>query len=675
MFQTLLTLLLFTTADEMVLQTIAGPSSHGDGGPAAEALIDGPSAIATAPNGDIYFVEANAGVIRRIRDGGVERFAGTGVRLDGPRNHAAIETDLITPAALYWSTTNEELYFADAGACRIRKIDRDGIVRDVAGSGRCAGGAAAGFGPPGGGLPRERLALETDLGSVTGMALDPDGRLVFTEEDLHQLRRIDSDGYIRVVAGQGRGAFGGDGSDASYSFLNAPAGLVFDTSGNLYIADSRNCRVRRIDTANVISTIAGTGVCASRAATFSGGAAYRAAIGRSAGIAYDAANNILYLASPQQSRLLRINLDTQGIASVLGNGTQGVADFTRGPNQFALTEPAGVAVAPDGSILVAALTSFQIYRLFDSQVSAFAGRWPDESTLLRPISTCTQPDGALLILDAGTERILRRNASGELALFAGAASPTGFTSGDNGPATGAQIGTPRRIHCASNGSVYLSQADRIRVIDTEGIIRTARERIDEPVGVLLDDAGRLIYSDASAHKVYRYDFGSRTLTTLAGTGTANFSGDGGAATSATLSSPGDLAFDPSGRLLIADRANRRVRRLDFASGRIETVIGSLREYSYIDITGEVAANVGLDPIRGIAVDHQGVVYVAESTRLIAVDPAGRVSVLLGFAGEDDLGVRTQRIRAVNDLAGLNASGDGLLVAVANEGSVIRATLP
>ncbi|MBY0505434.1 MAG: hypothetical protein K2X03_16090 [Bryobacteraceae bacterium] len=659
-------------AQERRVSPVAGPSSRGDGGPATAALLDGPQAVAVDRNGDTYFTETQAGVIRRVRqsDGMVERVAGTGVRLDGPEGRQASETDLITPSALHVHSVSGELYIADSKACRIRRILADSTVRNVAGTGRCAGGGG-GFPFPGG-VSRERLALDTDLGAVSSLTTDSDGRLLFAEENLHQVRRIDADGFVRTVAGTGSGSFSGDGGLATDASLNSPTGLVFDSRSNLYIADSRNCRVRRVDSGGYIDTVAGTNTCAARSTSFSGGSTLRTALGRLAGLGYDASAHVLYAASPQQSRLLRIDLDGGRVTSVLGNGTVGVPDFSRFANQFVLSEPGGVAVRADSSVLVTAPTAYQIYRLSEGEVRAFAGRWPDESTLLRPVSTCTHADGSLLVLDAGTERVLRLDAlTGQMTVFAGAPSPTGYTSGDGGVATRAQLADPRRLLCAESGLVYLSHGSQLRVIETTGVIRSLRANLGAPTGLALDPDGRLIYADAENHRVYRYEAGSRTDTVLAGTGRAGFSGDGAAAVNAQLDSPGDLSLDAAGNLLIADRNNRRIRRLRANDGRIETIIGSQREFSFIDLTGELANDVGLDPIRGLTATRDGTIYVAEPSRLIAVDIGGRVSVLLGYAGEDDAGVKSYRLRAVGDLSGLGPAGAGVLAAVGSEGVVLR----
>lgn len=655
------------------IRPVVGPSSRGNGGPALAALLDGPSAITSDSRGVVYIAEANAGVIRRVLPdtGIIERVAGTGVSKDGQEGASALSTDLMLPSAL--SVDAEGLLvFADAGACRIRRILTDGSIRNVAGTGRCSS-AASGFPFPGGGGTRDRPALETDLGTVTGIAFDSSGRLVFSESSSHLVRRLDADGYIRTIAGFGQAAFSGDGGAATSALLNSPSGVALDSAGNLYIADSGNCRIRRVDTDGNIATAAGTTTCVGRTATFSGGIGNRTAIGRTAGIAYDPASNSLYVASPGQARLLRMELDGGRITGVLGNGTFGVPDFSKTPSQVVVNEPAGVAAGPDGRVFTSASTSFQVYQLNGGMASLFAGKWPEPGDLLRPSGSCTSPDGALLLIDAGTERVLRKDGStGEISVVAGLDYPTGFTGADNVAANKSQIGNPKRILCAPTGEVYLTHGSRIRFVDTTGIIHNVNAGADTPFGVLLDRDGHLVYSDAATHRVFRFDLDSRTSTVIAGNGKSGFSGDGGAATDAQLNSPGDLAFDTAGHLLIADRGNRRVRRLNGGSGKIETVAGSSREFSYIDITGESATDVGLGPITGMTMDSIGNLYIAENSRLITVSARGIVNVLLGYAGEDDAGIASFRVRSISGAEALSVeSTDAVLLSVRSDGAVLR----
>ena len=188
---------------------------------------------------------------------------------------------------------------------------------------------------------------------------------------------------------------------------------------------------------------------------------------------------------------------------------------------------------------------------------------------------------------------------------------------------------------------------------------------------VIDSQGRLLFSESSSHRVVRYDSSDRTTTVIAGKGGADLTGDGGAATEAQLDSPGDLAFDSAGNLLIADRGNHRIRKVDLASGKIDTVIGSSREYSYTDISGEVANDIGIGRITGLAADAQGNTYVTDGTRMLLIPRGGRVTVMAGYVGEDDAGTQYFRVSPINGIDGLSLDPSGRLYASARaDGAVL-----
>ena len=341
------------------VNSIVSAVSRGDGSPAPQALLNAPAGMLADAVGNVYIAESNSGAIRMVRasDGNIVTIAGTGSQNDGVEGSPAIGTDLMNPTVLMFDKSGI-LYFADSGACRIRKILADGTIRNVAGTGHCVGASTRFTNGPG----REAPALESDLGRVAGMAFDPSGRIVFSESDINLVRRVDSDGIIRILTGNGRAAFAGDGGLATAANVNAPAGLAVDPAGNLYIADGANCRVRMIDSDSNISTVGGSGNCVSRSPRFLGGQASRTAIGVLGGMVYDPSNNSLIIASPGMGRVVQFDLTAQTIASILGNGSVGIPDFTQTADQFVANETNGVALAPGGggrAYLVSATTSFQ----------------------------------------------------------------------------------------------------------------------------------------------------------------------------------------------------------------------------------------------------------------------------------------------------------------------------
>jgi trimeric autotransporter adhesin len=628
------------------LHPLIGSGAKGDGGPATAAILDAPAGLAEDAAGNVYVAEANAGTIRRVRpDGVIERFAGTGIIGAGVDGLMALATGIGKPTALVVDRDGGLIY-ADEEVCRIRKVTPDGIVRNLIGTGVC-GGASGGFPGPIGGTSARR-ALETQIATIGAMILDRQGRLLFSDESANVVRRLDPDGLVRTVAGSGAFGFAGDESFATGASFRTPRGLAIDEAANLYIADSSNCRVRKVDADGIVTTVAGTSSCSS-SATFRGGSATSIPIGTVAGLAYHAASGSLLIGSPGLNRVIRLDLAGGRTTPWIGNGQLGPA-LSDVASEYPVDNPTSILTSSRG-ILIADRTGYAVIRVQGDQAAPFAGTWPQlasyssaaTASLLRPRGLCLQPDGSLVVVDAGAERVLVFRRPDQLRALAGSRSHAGYTSGDGGLAPQAQIADPRAVACAANGDVYLLQSNRLRVLEAFGLIRTLREALNEPAGIALDAEGRIFYSEAGLHRVVRFDPATRTQTVIAGTGTSGFSGDGGAATEASLNSPGDLALDGSGNLFVSDRGNRRIRRVS-PLGIIQTIAGSSRSFSFLDISGQLATEVGLSRVEGIAIDQNGNVLFTEPTRLNAVTPDGRIHVLAGFLTENDAGLRTYRLQ-------------------------------
>lgn len=641
-----------------VLLGVAGAPPSTQSQTAESLFLDLPFGVATVSNGDVYISQRASGVILRVLPSGHSERA---AKVQEPTHLAA--------------APDGALVFVDAAACRIRRLAPDGAITHLVGTGRCAMAA----GGPGGGSPlASRRALEIDLATIGGLAFDSTGRLYFSDETNHAVRRLDADGFVRTFAGNGFAALGGDGEAATDAYLNTPRGLAFDTEGRLYIADAANCRLRRVTTDAKIETAAGNTCAQTNSASN--------VPGRLSALAYDSGQNAVFVASPGTGRILRFDAGSSRLTVALGNGNRRTPDVAT-PLTTSIDEPSGLAIAT-GSLLVADPTGYRVLRLHNETIGVFAGRWPQfgdyppalATTLLRPRGLCVDPTGQVVVVDAGAERILRIAPSGQVTPVAGARTFRGFASGDGGPALAAQIGDPRRVLCAPDGSVYLAQAGRLRVIDPQGAITTllstlvlsnTASALNSPDGLALDAEGNLYFSEASAHRVVRFDRTTRRATLVAGTGTQGFAGDGAAAVNARLNNPGDIAFDSQGNLYISDRGNGRVRRITPA-GIIETVAGSARGFSYFDLSGELATSVGLGPVTGLAVGPNDELYFAEENRITRLLPSGRLEVVAGYLGENDQAVRRYRLEALAGIDSLAFGGDGsLYFSRSTEGRIMR----
>jgi sugar lactone lactonase YvrE len=661
------------------IRTLIGQSQRGDGGLPTAAILDTPQGLAEDPDGNIYIAESGAGRIRRIRaaDGMIELFAGAGPSSDSAPGLPATQTNIGTPTLLLTSVDGKGILYADSANCRIRRIAFDGsTITDVAGSGRCAG---SGGGRPSSG--RDRLALDTDLGVIGGMTYDLDGRLLFTETNAHLVRRLDTDGYIRIIAGTGAAGSTGDGAEATSGALNYPRGIAVDSAGAIYIGDGYNCKVRRITTDGNIETAFGAANCAASTATFVGGP--RSALDRIGSLAYDPVSNYMYISLPRASRVLRFDFAANRMSPYLGNGRVGVND-TDIPLALNLNEPAELLVQKDGSLLASADDSFRVYRVKDGKVSAAAGSWPqaaqypsaDQVGLIRPQGLLLT-QGSVVAVDAGAGRIVSyAQDTGAVQPVAGLAFPSGYERGLTGPALEATLLSPDRLILGPDGDLYFSEATRIRAISAQdGTVRTILDGLDKPVGLAFDTQGRLWYAESNQHRIMRLDAGTKTPVQVAGstTGLSGFSGDGAAATSALLNSPGDIVFDPSGNLLIADRGNNRIRKLS-PDGVIRTIAGSGLTFIYADMTGLSALDAGFGPIDGLAVDAAGRIYVSERLRIDVINSDGKVQVLTGFLAEDDNGARTYIDGPLGGSNSIAVDADGrLYISLKDEGRIVVAT--
>jgi len=328
-------------------------------------------------------------------------------------------------------------------------------------------------------------------------------------------------GTIVTIAGRGGvSGFSGDGGPATSALMRGPRTMEADANGNLFITDTLNHRVRKVDTTGRITTIAGTG-----SAGYSGdnGPATSARLNNPHGVAVDAAGNVYIADSPNQ-RIRKVS-PAGIITTVAGTGSSGYNGDNIQATAARLNYPKGVEMGPDGAVYIA---------------------------------------------DANNHRIRRVDlSSGVITTVAG--SGVAGASGDGGPATAARLDTPRNVAFGPNGDLYIA--------------------------------------DDENYKVRKVDAVTKTITTVAGTGVAGYGGDGGAATSARLNLVRDVAVDGAGNLYIADELNHRIRRVD-TGGIIRTFAGT--GVSGFSGDGGLATAARIRGPRGVAVDKQGRVLIGDT---------------------------------------------------------------
>ena len=275
-----------------IINTIAGKyainSFTGDGGQATNATLNHPNNLAISSGGNLYIADIFNQRIRRVSNTGViSTFAGNGIA--GNSGGIATSSSLNYPACVAFDASGN-LFIADMGSSTVREVS-GGILSTFAGT-------ISGFSGDG------DIATHAKLGHVQGLAFDSAGNLYIADTTNHRIRRVDTSGIISTVAGNGTTNLLGDGGSATNAALNLPWAVCADSSSNLFIADFGHNRIRKVDAAGVISTVAGK----SNTGAFGGdgGPATKASLNGPASLAFDSVGN-LYIADWYNNRVREIH--------------------------------------------------------------------------------------------------------------------------------------------------------------------------------------------------------------------------------------------------------------------------------------------------------------------------------------------------------------------------------
>jgi sugar lactone lactonase YvrE len=561
----------------------------------------------------------------------VTQLIGTGVAGYSGDNGPASSAQLNTPVGVAVDSSGN-IYIADYGNHRIRKVS-GGTITTVAGNG------AAGYNGDG------IAATSAALYGPRGVAVDSSGNIYIADYYNQRIRKV-SGGTISTVAGNGTGGYNGDGILATNAELNYPYGVAVDSSGNIYIADYYNQRIREVS-GGTITTVAGNGTPGYNG---DGIAATSAELNYPIGVAVDSSGN-LYIAD-SNSRIREISSGT--ITTVVGTGVVGYNGDGIAATSAKLYYPSGVAVDSIGSkVYIADIDNYRIREVSAGIISTVAGNGLSNyygngiaatlAALSAPASAAADSSGNVYIAD-GNNCLVRKVTAGIITTVAGT-GVCGY-NGDGIAATSAQLNYPYGVAVDSSGNIYIADTSNQRIREVSGGtittvagtgsagyngdgIPATSAWLNSPFGVNVDSGGNIYIADYGNSRIRRVSGG--TITTIAGNGSGGYNGDGVSATSAELYYPFGVVVDSSGNIYIADYGNQRIRRV--SGGTITTVAGNGTAGYNGD--GIAATSAQLYNPLGVAVDSSGNLYIADSGNMRIREVSG--GTITTVAGNGTLG--------------------------------------
>jgi trimeric autotransporter adhesin len=565
-----------------LISTYAGNGSvnpSGDGGPALNAGLGYAYAIASDRAGNIYFsliasirkIDAATGIVTTIAGTGTYGFSGDGGLAINAQIQGASELTVDTFGNIYLTQTN-----------RIRKITAaTGIITTIAGTGLLSGN-------PGDGGP----AINATLAGANALTTDNAGNLYFAEYSGNVIRKVTvATGIITRYAGTGALGYSGDGGPALAAKFNRPYNIATDAAGNLYLSD--NNKIRKINAATgIINTIAGNGPGTT---TGDGGDASFASFSDLRHLLVSPAGNV-YVNDYKHHVIRKITAATNIISTYCGNYSRGVSGIGGLASLAQLYQSNSVAVDKPGNIYITDNPNNKVYRI--------------------------------------------EAATGIINTVAGTGNP-GLNHGNGAPATAANIAAPSGVATDTSGNFYfIENGMAVRKVNiATGIITRvaggiqygysgdggpATSALLNKANVLtVDRAGNLYITDRGNNVIRKVTAATGLITTVAGNGTAGYSGDGGQATSASLNQPYGVAVDRSGNIYIADYYNSLIRKVNAVSGIITTVAGIAGSAGY-NGDNRLATTANISYPYGITTDKDDNVIFCDGDRV------RKITIATGF---------------------------------------------
>lgn len=586
----------------------------------------------------------------------------------GPNNLPILSASIGYPGSIAFDAAGNS-YIADSYSSHIFKVTSAGTLTVVAGNG------TRGYSGDGG------PATSAALSGPEGVFVDTSGNIFIADTENSVIREVvASSGNIKTVAGSATlgAGYGGDGGPATSAQLSSPFGIFVDGSGNIFIADADNSAIREVLASNGnIQTVAGNGsACTSPTGPCGdGGPATSAQLNLPESVFVDGSGNI-FIADTDDNVIREVTAGTGNIQTVAGSYYQSqggtACSFTAAPASALATRlcaPSGVTVDSAGDILIADTNNSVIWEVTGSNVTLIAGTGTPGFSGDNAAANAAQvnfPSGVVLdttgdLFIADTDNfVIREVSGGNIQTVIG--NLTLAFSGDGGSPANAELNYPGNVYVDGSGDIFIADSlnSAIReVVASTGNILTiagngtacassttacgdnaaaASAQLNNPYGLALDASGNLYIADTENHRIRVVNTGTASITiagvailggdiaTVAGTGTAGYTGDGALASAAELFSPSGVFVDPSGNIFIADTNNHVIREVSESTGFISTIAGNGTQCAQSSVScgdGEAATAAQLSIPTGVALDSAGNIYIADegSNRVRAVNPS------------------------------------------------------
>jgi len=595
-------------------------------------LFNNLAGITADGQGNLYVADQDNQTIRKIdSNNNVTTIAGQ-VGVEGSADGQGTNASFYYPSGIT-SDGQGNLYVTDQDNQTIRKIDSNNNVTTIAGQVGNTGSANG-------------QGTNATFSGPNGITADGQGNLYVVDQDNSTIRKIDSNNNVTTIAGragyQFQGSADGQGTNASFS---VPAGITADGQGNLYVVDQNNFTIRKIDSNNNVTTIAGQlGISGS-----ADGQGTNASFNYPNSITRDGQGN-LYVTDPSNQTIRKID-SNNNVTTIAGQvGNQGSANG-QGTNAT-FYYPTGITSDSQGNLYVTDLYNETI-RKVDSNytVTTIAGQVGLQGSSDGPAANVdwfitpaitVDGQGNLFVADNVNNDILKIGTNDSVTTIAGQVGNAGSA---NGQGTNASFNTPNGITVDSKGNLYVADSgnDTIRKIGSNNNVTTIAGQAGisgrangqgtnatfyYPIGITSDGKGNLYVTDLYNDIIRKID-SSNNVTTIAGqagiSGRAN-----GQGTNATFYYPTGITSDGKGNLYVTDLYNDTIRKID-SSNNVTTIAGHARTRGSADGQG---TNATFALPAGITSDSQGNLYVADqhNDTIRKIDTNLNVTTLSGQAG-------------------------------------------